>query len=228
MTPYEIPDNGSNTFNPNLHGFSFFDYFGNTTSLTDPNHPNVIWGLAEKPYINNSHIVKVTAYKDMNGNLPVDPTTGVMNPNYNLKGGVIRVLSLADHEKLDNPFAWVRAITDIVYAIRFDGTVDLISNRNGDIDGFIFDPFWGGCYPEHRKYHLDTTKTWDQMRPIDYMDKLETLKKVGSYIPGTYTQYNHNLPSVFSSQNTTDTNQKAGERLNPCSVNFYKDRKSVV
>lgn len=231
MSQYDIPDNGSNPDNPNAEGFSFFDYFGNTTSLTDPNHPNAIWGLAEKPYIDNSHIVKVTAYKDKNGTLPVNSTTGILNSNYDIRGSVIPVLSIADHDKLDNPFAWIRAVGDIVYGIKFDGTIDIISKRQADEDGFVFDPFWGPCYPKDRTFWPDTTKTWWDMRPATYEDKLETLKKVGNYIPGTYKTYNHNLPSVFSRQSTTtDIDHPAGERINNCTRSFIRNshRKSFL
>lgn len=236
MPQYRIPVNGQNTDNSNARGFSFYDYFGNPNSTidnlsTDADYPLPIWGLRENNYINNTHIIKVIAYKDANGNLPINPSTGLVNTNYTFEGSTIPILAIADHDKLDNPFAWIRSVGDIIYGIRFDGAIDIISKRTADLDGFIFDPWWGGCYPENRTYHLDSTKTWDQMRPADYNEKLNTLKKVGSYISGTYTTYNHDLPTVFSQQSTNQNpNHRAGERINNCTRSFIRNsyRKSFL
>lgn len=179
----------------NYYGFSYFDYFGNPTppstaelGTTRPEHLFI-----EGNYINNNHIVSVTTYKDSNGNYFVN-TDGSPNPNYQIFGNVIPVLSIADSTKLNNCFVWIRAVADYVLGIRQDGTVDNISFRVSDQDGAFFDPFTGPCYPNRSR---PGGGTFEDVKPQDYDDKLNQMKNVGSYEPGSYPTYNYHLPDVY-------------------------------
>lgn len=184
LSVYEIPLDG--TAPDSLFGFSYFDYFGSTAS--DP--PS--WMVKETQYITNDVIVKVFAYGDTAGNYPV-LSGGSANTGYTLAGSNIPVLAVADDNILDNPFAWIRSVGDLAYGIRLDGTIDLLSQRSLDRDGFVFDPFWGPCYPTDR---YANGITFDSIKPANYSEILNQLKNVGSYTFGTYPTYNHYLPNL--------------------------------
>ena len=185
---YQIAGEDANS--DNILGFSYYDYFGNTGSDN-----NAGAALHEQNYINNNHIVKVIGYKDHNGNLPV-LSNGTVNTAYDFRGA-IPVLSVGDHEKLDNPFAWIRAVADIIYGIRFDGTVDIISKRSADLDGYVWDPWIGGSWPSNRRNASGIT--FDTLRPAGYTADINTMKKVGSYVNRTYEAHGpYNLPFIFT------------------------------
>jgi hypothetical protein len=184
---YNIPEEGTNALN--VFGFSIFDYLGNTAMEARPNY-----AFKEGNYITNQQVVKVVCYGDTAGNLPIYSNQSI-NSNYNFFGNTIPVLGIANEEILENAFAWVRGVGDITYGIKFDGTIDLISHRAADLDGFIFDPFWGPCYPTDRLNPSGIT--FSNLKPANYNDKLDTLKKVGVYVEGNYTSYNYYLPDVY-------------------------------
>jgi hypothetical protein len=187
MPQYNIPEEGTNALN--VFGFSIFDYLGNTAMEGRPNY-----AFKEGNYITSQQVVKVVCYGDTAGNLPIYSNQSI-NSNYNFFGNTIPVLGIANEEILANAFAWIRGVGDITYGIKFDGTIDLISHRAADLDGFIFDPFWGPCYPTDRLNPSGIT--FSNLKPVNYNDRLDTLKKVGVYVEGNYTSYNYYLPDVY-------------------------------
>ena len=184
---YNITPEGSNV--ENILGFSYFDYLGNTNIEGRP-----LYAMKEQNYINNNHIQKVVCYGDTAGNLPIF-TNQTINNNFDFRGNMISVLKIADDDVLENPFAWIRGVGDITYGIRFDGTIDLISHRTADLDGFLFDPFWSGVYPNDRRNPSGIT--FDNLKPSNYTTKINSLKKLGSYVQDSYTYNNYYLPSIY-------------------------------
>jgi hypothetical protein len=185
---YNIPkENPGNTFD--IYSFSPFEYFGNTAS--DLQAPSYL--LYESNYINNNHIVKTIGYKDLALKLPVNPA-GVPVTDYDMNA-TITVMGIADEQKLENHFAWIHAFADTVIGIRSNGTIDVISARSADYDGFVFDPFVGPCFPTNRQGPNGIT----YQVPAGYTANIDTMKKVGSYVNGTYETYNYNLPFIFGS-----------------------------
>ena len=186
---YNIPPQDGNT--ADIYGFSPFDYFGNTASdNVAPSHL-----IYESNYINNNHIVKTIGYKDAFGKLPVN-TAGVPINGYDMNA-TITVMGIADEEKLQNHFAWIHAFSETLVGIRADGTMDVISFRSADYDGFIWDPFVGSCFPSNRQNASGIT--FANLLPAGYTADINTMKKVGSYVNGTYETYNYNLPFIFGS-----------------------------
>ena len=172
QSTYGIPLDGSAN---NVYGFSYYDHFGN------PANELPQWMLREQNYINNSHIVKVIAYPDVSGNMPIFPD-GSINSFYKFKGPHMwSVLSICDYEKLTNPFVWIRAASDSIVGIREDGTIEIIGKRRDDRDSFVFDPFWGPVWPEGRM-NPDGVD-YSTLRPADYQQKIESTRKVGQYFP---------------------------------------------
>jgi hypothetical protein len=160
----------------NIFGFSYYDFFGRYDSESGfPEHL-----VRESNYINNSHIVKVIAYPDNNGNMPID-SNGNINPNYNVKDGAIwNVLSLADNEKMQNHFVWAKGASESIQAVRADGTIDILGVRNDDLDSFVFDPFWGAAYPSGRLNPSGVD--YGSLVPENYEQLIESTNKIGSYI----------------------------------------------
>jgi hypothetical protein len=189
---YNIPPEDGNT--GDIYGFSPFDYFGNTASEINAQGPAPHL-LYESNYINNNHIVKTIGYKDLSGKLPVN-TAGTPIAGYDMNA-TISVMGIADEEKLQNHFAWIHAFGETIVGIRADGTIDVISFRSGDYDGFVWDPFVGSCYPSNRQNAIGIT--FDNLRPAGYTADINTMKKVGSYVNGTYETYNYNLSFIFGS-----------------------------
>lgn len=167
---YGIKVNGSAN---NIYGFSYYDNFGNLEN----DLPSYM--MKEVNYIDNSHIVKVIAYPDENGNLPIHEN-GEVNSNYLFANGCVwNVLSICDHEKMVNPFVWIKSVGDGIFGIRMDGSIDIVGNRNSDLDDFVFDPFWDSPWPVGRlnQYGVE----YSQLRPANYKTRTEEMRKLGSY-----------------------------------------------
>ena len=185
----------SGSFTP-YFGFSYTDYFGNSSTpsnlpagVTRPNYFK-----NENNYINNNHIVSVNCYKDSNGNYPVN-SDGSINTDYKFIGNTISVLSLGSPSKLQNPFVWIKGNGDYVTGIRAEGNIELISWRYADIDGAIFDPFTGGCYPQERS--RPAGGEFSNNKPANYESRINKLNNLGEYVSGTYPTYNYYLPDVY-------------------------------
>lgn len=187
MPQYGIPAMDENA--DDLFGFSFHDYFGNTGYESPP----PAYALLQNNYINDTAITTTIAYGDTAGNYPVF-LNGQANTGYVFFANTISVLSIADEEVLDNPFAWIRGVGDSTFGVRFDGSIDIIDHRGADDDGFVFDPFWGPSYPEGRLNPAGVT--FSSLKPANYNDIINSMKKVGKYIPGVYQTYNHYLPDL--------------------------------